>query len=38
MQFQSKSAEFYKNLEAYFKIDMEMEGVKNIKDNLQEQS
>lgn len=40
LQIQSNSNQNQqnKNLGAYFKVDMEREGGKNIKDNLQEQS
>lgn len=37
-QFQLKSRRTDKNWQAYLKLDMEMQGVKNIKDHFQEQS
>lgn len=38
MQFHQNPKEFYKNWQADLEVDMEMQGVKTIKDHLQEQS
>lgn len=38
MRFHQNPKEFYKNWQADLEVDMEMQGVKTIKDHLQEQS